>query len=297
RRPTFYLPRQRAIKSVLGLYLITVIRSPWFLDRDQWTRDGSRVGSGWSLAGSLAVAACSTLSRADICAVPVLAGPAGGAAGVLTSCPKNSAGPHRHVTDLSCPLRMTFEFGDLGCSTDIFEENSMPLPLQPQTAGAITLVLLTSFGAPARAQVSALPPAVQQVLATVGPKWGTDIRGNIETTAEAFRPLLRAAPKDGVIVTKNQAYGEDAKQVLDVYQPIWRAGAPVVIFIHGGAYVRGDKDFYGEMYGNIATWFARHGVLRLNATYRLAPAAKWPSGADDVRGMVKWARENAAKFG
>ena len=59
----------------------------------------------------------------------------------------------------------------------------------------------------------------------------------------------------------------------------------------------GDKDFYGEMYGNVATWFARQGVLGLNATYRLAPAAKWPSGADDVRGMVKWAKENAAKFG
>src|SRR5215831_15366084 len=87
------------------------------------------------------------------------------------------------------------------------------------------------------------------------------------------------------------------RQILDVYQPIWRAGAPVVIFIHGGAYVRGDKDFYGEMYGNISTWFARQGVLGLNATYRLAPAAKWPSGADDVRGMVKWAKENAAKFG
>jgi acetyl esterase/lipase len=86
-------------------------------------------------------------------------------------------------------------------------------------------------------------------------------------------------------------------QVLDVYQPIWRAGAPVVIFIHGGAYVRGDKDFYGEMYGNVATWFARQGVLGLNATYRLAPAAKWSSGADDLRGTVKWAKENAAKFG
>jgi acetyl esterase len=73
-------------------------------------------------------------------------------------------------------------------------------------------------------------------------------------------------------------------RILDAYQPIWRASAPVVIFVHGGAYVRGDKDFYGEMYGNISTWFARRGVLGLNATYRLAPAAKGPSGADDVRG-------------
>src|SRR5215470_14690078 len=109
----------------------------------------------------------------------------------------------------------------------------------------------------AQAQVSRLPMDVQQVLATLGPKWGTALRENIEATAAAFRPLLKAAPKDGVVIAKNLAYGEDARQILDVYQPIWRGDAPVVIFIHGGAYVRGDKDAYGEMYGNVATWFAR----------------------------------------
>jgi acetyl esterase/lipase len=160
-----------------------------------------------------------------------------------------------------------------------------------------TALLILMFAIPAHSQVSRLPMQVQQVLATVGPKWGTAIRENIEKTAAAFLPLLKAAPKDGVTVVKNLSYGEDPRQILDVYQPIWRTGAPVVIFIHGGAYVQGDKDRYGEMYGNIATWFARQGVLGVNATYRLAPAAKWPSGVDDVRGMVKWAQENAARFG
>src|SRR5262245_29847598 len=158
-------------------------------------------------------------------------------------------------------------------------------------------LLMPVLAVPAHAQVSQLPMDIQQVLATLGRKWGTALRENIEATAAACRPLLKAAPRDGVKVARNLAYGEDARQVLDVYQPIWRAGAPVVIFIHGGAYVRGDKDFYGEMYGNIATWFARQGVLGINATYRLAPQAKWPSRADDVRGMVKWAKENAAKYG
>jgi acetyl esterase/lipase len=168
------------------------------------------------------------------------------------------------------------------------------LPIRRACAAALLIPLLA---VPAHAQVSQLPMDVQQVLATLGPKWGSALRENIEATAAAFRPLLKAAPKDGVLVTHNIPYGEDARQILDVYQPIWRAGAPVVIFIHGGAYVRGDKDAYGEMYGNIAIWFARQGTLGLNATYRLAPQAKWPSGADDVRGMVKWAKENAAKFG
>ena len=93
------------------------------------------------------------------------------------------------------------------------------------------MLLMPMLAVPAHAQVSRLPMDVQQVLATVGPKWGAALRENIETTAAAFRPLLKAAPQDGVTVARNQAYGEDAKQILDVYQPIWRAGAPVVIFI------------------------------------------------------------------
>ncbi len=32
-------------------------------------------------------------------------------------------------------------------------------------------------------------------------------------------------------------------------------------------------------------------------TYRLAPAAKWPAGAQDVGAMVSWAKANAPRFG
>jgi acetyl esterase len=173
----------------------------------------------------------------------------------------------------------------------------MPTSRLPHAClAALAMVLLTP-AMPARSQVSLLPPDVQRVLADVGPQWGKALAKNIETTIATFQPILKAAPKDGVAVSKNLAYGEDPKQILDVYQPQGAREAPVVIFIHGGAYVRGDKDLYGEMYGNIATWFARQGALGINATYRLAPGAKWPSAADDVRAMVKWAKENAVRFG
>ncbi len=158
-------------------------------------------------------------------------------------------------------------------------------------------MLLFAFAVPARAQVSLLPPDIQATLAALGPKWGSTLRENIETTITAFQPLLKAAPQDGITATKNVAYGEDPRQILDLYQPAGRAGAPVVIYVHGGAYVRGDKDFYGEIYSNVAKWFARQGMLGINATYRLAPAAKWPAAVDDVRGMVKWAKENVSRFG
>jgi acetyl esterase/lipase len=59
----------------------------------------------------------------------------------------------------------------------------------------------------------------------------------IPATVEAFEPLLRAAPKDGVTVLRDQTYGEDPRQILDVYRPTASSGAPVVIFVHGGAYM------------------------------------------------------------
>jgi acetyl esterase len=150
---------------------------------------------------------------------------------------------------------------------------------------------------PANAQVERLPAYLQDTLRAIGPDYQKNIGKNIPMTMAAFQSLLQAAPKDGVTVAHNLAYGSDPKQVLDVYQPPVHPGTtPIVIFIHGGAYVKGSKD-EGELYGNIGTWFARQGMLGINADYRLAPGAKWPSAVDDVRSIVSWAKANAAKYG
>lgn len=159
----------------------------------------------------------------------------------------------------------------------------------------VTMVLFTS--SVAYAQVSALPAEVQQVIDAVGPTWGANMRSDLSKMVATFTPLLQAAPKEGVQIIKGLKYGDDPKQVLDLYQPVGKSGMPVVIYIHGGAYVRGDKDAFGEMYGNVTTWFARQGLLGINATYRLAPAAPWPAGAEDVGGMVRWAKKNARSYG
>src|SRR5690606_26630561 len=150
---------------------------------------------------------------------------------------------------------------------------------------------------PGAAQVGNLPADVRAYLAEVGPRWGEDVAGNFDATLERFTPLLRAAPKTGIQVTRDGAYGPDARHRIDLYRPEGGSGVPVVVFLHGGAYVRGERNVNEEAYGNVATYFARQGMLGVNATYRLAPAAKWPAAPEDVASLVAWLRQNAARHG
>lgn len=142
-----------------------------------------------------------------------------------------------------------------------------------------------------------MPAHVSQRLAEVGPGWGKDILGNIEKTLEVYTPLLAVAPKAGVSVQRDISYGPDARHKVDVHKAEGLKNAPVVVFLHGGAYVRGDRNVNSEVYGNVPTYFARNGFLGVNATYRLAPAAQWPAAAQDVGSLVAWLKDNAVKYG
>lgn len=161
-------------------------------------------------------------------------------------------------------------------------------------AGCLAAVTILAFIAPAQAQVSLLPPDVQDALGRIGEAWNPAIRQDLTATRAAFDELRAKAPTDGVVVTRDRAYGSDPSNRLDVYKPRDALrGLPVVIFIHGGAYVGGDKSDHA----NVTMWFARKGVLAINANYRLAPAAKWPAATDDVHAIVTWAKANVASFG
>jgi acetyl esterase/lipase len=142
-----------------------------------------------------------------------------------------------------------------------------------------------------------IPEAVLAQMAEIGPRWASDVPGNVRRMVEAFTPVLARAPKDGVEVMRNEPYGDDARQVLDVFRPAGAADAPVVLFLHGGAFVDGEKDRSPEIYSNVLHYLARRGIVGANVEYRRAPEHTYPSGTEDVRGAVEWARRNAASLG
>ncbi len=141
------------------------------------------------------------------------------------------------------------------------------------------------------------PAAITAALREIGPRWQRDIRKAGDETRALYKPLLAAAPREGVTVARNLPYGTHPRQVLDVYRPAGARRAPVLAFVHGGAFVRGDKDADTGMYGNVLTWFARHGVVGVNIEYRLAPEAPYPGGAADVAHACAWIASHIAGHG
>ncbi|MEV7731713.1 alpha/beta hydrolase [Streptomyces sp. NPDC088921] len=101
-------------------------------------------------------------------------------------------------------------------------------------------------------------------------------------------------------VERDLSYGSDPRHLLDVHTPDSPAAeaAPVLLFVHGGAHVYGDKsDPKTPWYDHIGGWAVRHGMVGVNMTYRLAPRHQWPSGAEDIAAAVAWTRKNIAEYG
>lgn len=91
-------------------------------------------------------------------------------------------------------------------------------------------------------------------------------------------------------------YGKDSKwQRLDVYYPksAGREKLPVIVSVHGGAWVYGDKETYQYYCMNLA----QRGFSVVNFTYRLAPEYKFPASVEDTNAVFTWVLNNAAKYG
>jgi len=142
-----------------------------------------------------------------------------------------------------------------------------------------------------------IPEDLRRLIAEVGPKWATNVPGHVKLMVESFSAVLAKCPKEGVGVKRELPYGAHGRQVLDVYSPANPKGAPVVVFVHGGAFTDGEKDRSPEVYSNVSLWFARHGIVGINMEYRSAPSAPYPAGTEDVKLACQWVEKNAASLG
>jgi acetyl esterase/lipase len=114
------------------------------------------------------------------------------------------------------------------------------------------------------------------------------------------RPIRAEAdilPRTAIKETFDLRYfaGRD-RQTLDVFAPKGAKDRPVVLFVHGGSWVIGDKNMFG-VHRAVGRFLARHGYVAVLINYRLSPAVKHPEHARDVARAFTWVRANIAKYG
>ena len=89
-------------------------------------------------------------------------------------------------------------------------------------------------------------------------------------------------------------YGDDERNVLDVYRPKGRAGAlPVIVSVHGGGWVYGNKEIM-QFY---CMSLAQRGFAVVNFSYRLAPKHRHPAMLEDVNQVFQWVLDHADGYG
>jgi acetyl esterase/lipase len=119
-------------------------------------------------------------------------------------------------------------------------------------------------------------------------------------TAQLYAPLQQKEPYHGVRVERDIKYGAADRNLLDVFTPETTATSarPVLIFVHGGGFVAGNKRTGDSpFYDNVMLWAVKNGFVGVNTTYRLAPQSPWPAAAEDLGAAVKWVSDNIGARG
>ena len=122
--------------------------------------------------------------------------------------------------------------------------------------------------------------------------------------AQATRSLCNAQHDKAAIaalsVARDLSYGPDPRHRLDIYGGGASATPkPVVIFVHGGAFVAGDKTAADDapFYENVGLWAVGQGIAAIAMTYRLAPAHGYPAGAEDIAAAIAWVHAEGTAHG
>jgi len=134
-----------------------------------------------------------------------------------------------------------------------------------------------------------------RAIAAMGTGLGPDTLATCRALFDKEQQALAAAVP---VLAQDLAYGADPRNRLDLYGTPDAAPKPVLLFVHGGGFVQGDKggdaNWANAAVGRMA---ARRGWIGAVMNYRLAPDHGWPSGSEDVTDAIGFLRENVAQYG
>ncbi|HSH92807.1 MAG TPA: alpha/beta hydrolase [Roseimicrobium sp.] len=100
-------------------------------------------------------------------------------------------------------------------------------------------------------------------------------------------------PKSHVALQRDIEYARIGSHSLklDLYTPrVVTKPMPVLVWIHGGAWKSGSKDFCP------LAFLAKDGMAVVSIEYRLSTEAQFPAPLHDCKGAIRWLRANASRL-
>lgn len=138
-------------------------------------------------------------------------------------------------------------------------------------------------------------PAARAAIIGFGSALGPDVLAGVY---HLYRGEQDAHAAEQPAAAADLRYGDHPRQVLDLYAPDGASGAPVLLWVHGGGFLRGEKASGEHPFNaHVGRWAARNGMLGAVMNYRLAPEATWPAGGEDVACAVAMLHSHVAQHG
>ncbi len=113
--------------------------------------------------------------------------------------------------------------------------------------------------------------------------------------ATALAMMLAAGSSQRLLIQHDIPYRdtEDVRQTLDVYAPEGAQDAPLLVFVHGGGLLFGDK----SLVAHVGQRLAAAGIVTVAPNHRFSPAVTHPAHVEDVAAAVAWAVDHAREIG
>ena len=124
-----------------------------------------------------------------------------------------------------------------------------------------------------------------------------------ESAGRSTRPLASSAAPAGVKRLADSPYGPDPRQRIDVYLPVQPseapapAGATIIVMVHGGAWMTGNKAMPHVVDNKVAHWVRQKGFIFVSVNYRLSPQVDPLVQAHDVASALAKTQSLAASWG
>lgn len=103
---------------------------------------------------------------------------------------------------------------------------------------------------------------------------------------------------DQVSITRDQPYGDDPSQVMDIYLPVDRDPnkTKTLVLVHGGAWSGGDKKDYNRAIDSLLT--LTHDYACFNINYRLSKNGRnqYPAALEDLQKALDYVWQNSSRF-